>query len=78
MHCIDEGKTIDHNYEFENCMKPVVKEIKKQRKSAGTEGLKLLQDTARPHIHSDVIDYLTEEGMNVMAHPLYSPDRCIV
>ncbi|CAF0880875.1 unnamed protein product [Rotaria sordida] len=34
---VDEGKTMDHNYYIENCLKPVVKEIWKQRKSAGTK-----------------------------------------
>ena len=74
IHAVDEGKTIDHNYYIENCLKPVVKEIWKQRKSAGTKGIKLLHDNARPHIHSDVINYLTEEGIIIMPHPPYSPD----
>ncbi|CAF3550480.1 unnamed protein product [Rotaria sp. Silwood1] len=74
IHAVDEGKTIDHNYYIENCLKPVVKAIWKQRKSAGTKGIKLLQDNARPHIHSDVINYLTEEGIIIMSHPPYSPD----
>jgi histone-lysine N-methyltransferase SETMAR len=74
IHCVDEGKTTDHNYYIENCLKPVIKEIWKQRKSSGTNGIKLLHDNARPHTHSDVIDYLTQEGINIMPHPLYSPD----
>jgi len=74
IHAVDDGKTIDHNYYIENCLKPVVKEIWKQRKSNGTKGIKLLQDNARPHIHSDVINYLTEEGIEIMPHPPYSPD----
>ncbi|CAF4623051.1 unnamed protein product, partial [Rotaria sp. Silwood2] len=55
-------------------VEPVVKEIWKQRKSADTKGIKFLQDNARPHIHSDVINYLTEEGIIIMLHPPYSPD----
>ena len=27
IHCVDEGKTIDHNYYIENCLKSVDKEI---------------------------------------------------
>ncbi|CAF2939662.1 unnamed protein product [Rotaria sp. Silwood2] len=46
----------------------------KQRKSAGTKGIKLLHDNARPHTHSNVINYLTEEGIIIMPHPPYSPD----
>ena len=30
--------------------------------------MKLLEDNARAHIHSYVINYLTEEGSNIMAH----------
>jgi len=74
IHAVDEGETIDHNYYIENCLKPVVREIWKQRSSAGTKGIKLLQGNARPHIHSDVINYLTEEGIIIMSHPPYSPD----
>ena len=37
--------------------------------------MKLLDDTARSHIHSDVINYLTEQGIDIMP---YSPDRCTV
>ena len=29
---VDKDKTADHNYCIENCFKPVVKEIRKQRK----------------------------------------------
>ena len=74
VHAVDEGKTVDRNYYIENCLKPVVKEIWKQRKSTGTKGIKLLHDNARPHAHADVIDYLKEEGINIMPHPPYSPD----
>ena len=59
---------------IENCVKPVVKEIWKQRRSNGTKGIKLLDDNAGAHRHSDVLNYLTEQGINIMPHPLYSPD----
>ena len=75
IHCVDEGNIIDHNYNIENCLKPVVKEIWKQTRSAGTKCIKLLEDNARAHIHSVVINYATEEGMS---HPPYSPNRCTV
>ncbi|CAF2698908.1 unnamed protein product [Rotaria sp. Silwood2] len=44
------------------------------KKVSRYKGIKLLQDNARPHIHSDVINYLTEEGIIIMSHPPYSPD----
>ncbi|CAF3134373.1 unnamed protein product [Rotaria sp. Silwood2] len=48
IHAVDNDKTVDHNYYIENCLKPAVKEIRKQRKSSGTKGIKLLHDNARP------------------------------
>ncbi|CAF3751889.1 unnamed protein product, partial [Rotaria magnacalcarata] len=74
IHCVDEGKIIDYNYYIENFLKLVIKELLKQRRSAGTKGIELLHDNARPHIHSDVINYLTEEGINIMPHPPHSSD----
>ena len=74
VHAVDKGETIDHTYYIENCLKPIVKEIWKQRKSNGTKGIKLLHDNGPPHRHSDVINYLTEEGINIMPHPPYSSD----
>ena len=40
--------------------------------------MKLVEDNSRAHIHAGIINYLTEEGMNIMTHPPYSPDRCTV
>ena len=74
IHAVDESKTIDHNYYIENCLKPVVKEMWKQKKSSSRKGIKLLDDNIRPDTHSDVINYLTEEGIIIMSHPSYSPD----
>ncbi|CAF1292696.1 unnamed protein product [Rotaria sordida] len=53
---------------------PIVEEIWKQRRSDGTKGIKLFHDSAGPHRRSDVINYLTEERINIMPHPPYSPD----
>ena len=74
IHWVDKGKSIDHNHYIENCLKPVVKDIWKQRKSSGTNGIKLIHDNTRSHTHSDVINNLTQEGINIIPHPPYSPD----
>ena len=34
----------------------------------------MLHDNSPPHKHRDVIDYLTEEGIEIIPHPPYSPD----
>ena len=56
IHAVDKDKTVDHNYYIENCLKAVVKEIQKQRKSSSSTGIKLLQDNARAHNDSDAIN----------------------
>ena len=40
--------------------------------------MKLVEDNARLDIHSDVINYLTAEGINTMTHLPYSSDHCTV
>ncbi|CAF1140319.1 unnamed protein product, partial [Didymodactylos carnosus] len=74
IHKVDKGKTINHNYYIENCLRPVIDEIRKQEKSSRTKCIRLLHDNGRSHIHRDVIDYLTEEGIEIIPHPPYSPD----
>ena len=34
----------------------------------------MLHDNGRPHIHRDVVKYLTDEGIEVILDSLYSPD----
>ena len=46
IHDIDKDKTVDDNYYIENCLKPLVKEIRKQRKSSGAKGFKVIHDNA--------------------------------
>ena len=55
-------------------LKIVSSPLSRKRWSNGTKGIKLLDDNAGAHRHSDVINYLTEKGINIMAHPPYSPD----
>ncbi|CAF4326331.1 unnamed protein product [Rotaria sordida] len=74
IHAVDNDETIDYISYIQNCLKPIVKEIWKQRKSNDTKGIKLLHDNAGLHRHSDVINYLTEERINIMPHPPYSPN----
>lgn len=72
--CLDKGETIDAQYYIQNCLKPVVMELKKQRPTSGTTNVKLLHDNARPHTHGDVKKYLASEGIKLINHPPYSPD----
>lgn len=74
IHAVDSGETVDGNYYINNCLGPVIEEIKKQRPNSGVKGIKLLHDNAKPHVASEVKTFLKEEGINVMPHPPYSPD----
>ena len=71
---VNKGETVDRFYYIDNCLKPVVKAIKKQRPKTGLKNMKLLHDNARAHDNQDVLYYLNEERFNLLPHPPYSPD----
>ncbi|CAF1433346.1 unnamed protein product, partial [Rotaria sp. Silwood1] len=73
IHKVDKDKTIDHDYYIDNCLIPVINEIRKKEKSSRTT-YKMLHNNGPPHTHPDVIDYLMEEGIEIIPHPPYSPD----
>ena len=74
IHRVERGQSIDHHYYINNCLRPLVNEIKKQRPSSGTHAIKLHHDNANPHVHKDVSAYLESEGITIMPQPPYSPD----
>ena len=74
IHRLERGETVDHDYYIDNCLRPLVDELKRQRPSYGTRGIKLHHDNGRPHIHEETCAYLRSEGLTVIPHPAYSPD----
>ncbi|CAF1392730.1 unnamed protein product [Rotaria sordida] len=74
IHHLERGQTIDHQYYINNCLRPLVDEIKRQRPSYGTRGIKIHYDNARPHVHEDVSSYLESEHLTIIPHPPNSPD----
>jgi len=74
IHRVERGETIDHHYYINNCVRPVVDEIKRQRPSYGTSRIKIHHDNGRPHIHKDVSHYLESEGLTIIPHPPNSLD----
>lgn len=74
IHAVDSGQTIDGKYYIDNCLKPTIEELKKQRPISGVKGIKLLHDNAKPHVAIEVKNFLREEDVSVMPHPPYSPD----
>lgn len=74
VHMVEKGKTIDNEYYIENCLYPALNVICKQRIAKGTSNIRLLHDNARPHVHSNVNNFLTENAIKVIKRMLYSPD----
>lgn len=74
VHAVEKGKKVNRFYYMDKCLKPVIKEIHRQRPSSGLKNMKLLHDGASSHAHEDVLKYLKDEGLNLLPHPAYSPD----
>ena len=69
IHCIERGQIIDHHYYINQCLRLLIDEIKRQRPSYGTRGIKIHHDKGRPHVHKGV-----SEGLTIIPHPPNSPD----
>ncbi|CAF1154736.1 unnamed protein product [Adineta ricciae] len=74
VHHVERGQTIDQEYYIDNCLQPLVEEIKQQRPSYGTNRILLHHDNGKPHIHRDVSSYLEYEGLTIIAHSPNYPD----
>jgi len=44
---------------------------------SGLRNIRFLHDNARPHVHSNVRNYLQEKGIKLIDHPPYSPDSAL-
>jgi len=44
---------------------------------SGLRNFRLLHDNARPHVHSNVRNYLQEKSIKLIEHPPYSPDSAL-
>ncbi len=74
IHPVERGQAIDHHYYINNCLRPLVEQVKRQRPSYGTRGIKIHHDNGRPHVHKNVSNYLELEGLTIIPHPPNSPD----
>ncbi|CAF3823307.1 unnamed protein product [Rotaria sp. Silwood1] len=74
IHHVEGGQTINHRYYIDNCLEPLIDNIKRQRPTCGVQGIKLHYDNGRPHVHKEVTNYLESEGITIIKHPPYSPD----
>ena len=71
---MESGVTIDHQVYINDCLNPIIQEVQSQRPSQGVRDMLLLHDNARPHVHSNVHNFLQSKGLAEIDHPPYSPD----
>ncbi|CAF0989636.1 unnamed protein product [Rotaria sordida] len=74
IHELPSGTSINAIYYHDQCLKKLVKNLRKKRPSSTTNGIKLHHDNARPYTNNIIFDFLQEKKINVMPHPPYSPD----
>ena len=74
IHRIEHRQTVDHHHYINQCFRPLIDEIKRQRPSYGTRGIEIHYGNGRPHVDKDVSDYLQSEGLARIPHPANSPD----
>lgn len=68
IHYVKRGQTMDHEYYINNCLQPLLEEIKHQRPSYGKNRILLHHDNGRPHVHQNVSDYL--ESKVLQSYPI--------
>ena len=71
---VEKGDIITGQYYERNCLKPIIREINKQRPVKGTQNLKFFHDNARPHETQNVTGCLNRAEITIIRHPPYSPD----
>ena len=74
IHRIERGQTIHHRYYINQCLRPLIHEIKRERPTYGTDRIKIHHDNGKLHVHKDVTDYLESNGLTIIPHPPNSPD----
>jgi len=71
---MDNSVTIDNQVYINDCLSPMIQRVTSERPSQGVRDMWLLHDNARPHVHSNVRNFLESKGLRTIDHPAYSPD----
>ena len=69
-----KGNTKDQYSYLNDCLKPLLTALKKQRPTIGTKIIKFHHNTAKPHVAKSAITYLEIQKFLIMDHPPYSSD----
>ena len=71
---VPKGSSVTGKYYRESFLTQLVDFYQKRRPRMGVRGIKLLSENAPAHKSAMVQEYLKESGLDVLDHPLYSPD----
>ena len=77
MYHIDKCKTKDQYSYLNDCLKPLVTALNKQRPTKGTKNIKFHHDNAKPHVAKSFITYLESQKFIIKDHRPYSPDHTL-
>lgn len=69
-----EQRTVTAQWYSETCLPAVFEELQKQRPKSGHHGILLHHDNAPAHTAAKTLDFLHEQGVQLVTHPAYSPD----
>ena len=71
---VPKGSSVTGKFYRESVLTQLVDFYQKHRPRTGVRSIKLLHDNAPAHKSATVQEYQKESGLDVLDHPLYSPD----
>jgi histone-lysine N-methyltransferase SETMAR len=69
-----EQRTVNAEWYCTVCLPAVFNELRKSRPRTGIRGTQLHHDNASAHTAARTLDFLSENGVQLVTHPAYSPD----
>ena len=71
---LERGATVTAHWYVTVCLPQVFHDLRVSRPKAALHGLQLHHDNAPPHRAQETVDFLSRNGIGLVAHPPYSPD----
>ncbi len=71
---LEDRRAINSEWYTTVCLPEVFSAVAQKRPRTGTRGLLLHHDNATAHTAADTLEFLTEQGVQSVSHPPYSPD----
>lgn len=71
---LEERRTVNAEWYCTVCLPAVFSELRKSRPRSGLRGIQLHHDNASAHTAARTLDFLSDNGVQLVTHPPYSPD----